>query len=250
MIVAQRRSELVLVTQTDHAQLAARLLSLWRADGLPDHPRRSEILLATREHDCGWQGVDAAPGLDPESHFPVAFDRIASKERRRLWRLGFERYRQERPYASRLILHHGQVLHRRHRGVPAWDAFFAELDRRAEDLAADSDVSPADLERDYRFLQIADELSLLACGARNSTRLKELSLPLEGRSYRARGTLQELYLHPFPFAGATSFEVDCRRIPRQPYDPETLSSALLTTRWTRLTVACRPLSSSESSTQS
>ena len=64
MIVVRRGASLVLVTQSDHAHFAAELLSLWRLDGFPDHPRRDDILFAVREHDNGWREEDAVPRLD------------------------------------------------------------------------------------------------------------------------------------------------------------------------------------------
>lgn len=45
----------VLTTQTDHAFFSGEVLSLWREDGLPQHPRRGDLLFAAREHDNGWR---------------------------------------------------------------------------------------------------------------------------------------------------------------------------------------------------
>ena len=64
MIVRQHDSSLLLITQPDHAALAARVMQHWVANGLPDHPHRSSILHAIAEHDNGWQEVDAAPLVD------------------------------------------------------------------------------------------------------------------------------------------------------------------------------------------
>ena len=41
-----------------------------RADGLPGHPRRGELLFAAREHDNGWTEVDAYPTVDPDTGRP------------------------------------------------------------------------------------------------------------------------------------------------------------------------------------
>src|SRR5262249_53740757 len=65
--------ELRLVTQPDHAHLSGELLSLWRADGLPAHPRRAETLFAGREHDNGWREADAAPRWDAAAGRPRDF---------------------------------------------------------------------------------------------------------------------------------------------------------------------------------
>ena len=64
MIVVPEGATLLLVTQPDHAHLSGELLSLWRAGGLPENPRRADLLFAAREHDNGWREADAAPRWD------------------------------------------------------------------------------------------------------------------------------------------------------------------------------------------
>ena len=56
---------MLICTQPDHAALAQHIMQHWRADGLPESPRRAAILLAVNEHDNGWREVDAAPIVDP-----------------------------------------------------------------------------------------------------------------------------------------------------------------------------------------
>ena len=60
MIIRRKGTTPLLITQPDHAQLAATIMERWQEDGFPDSPRRAAILLAIREHDNGWREVDAA----------------------------------------------------------------------------------------------------------------------------------------------------------------------------------------------
>jgi len=53
MIVRFDGSAQLLITQPDHAALAARIMRGWRANGFPDAPRHSVILHAIEEHDNG-----------------------------------------------------------------------------------------------------------------------------------------------------------------------------------------------------
>ena len=62
MIVRTGPDHLLLITQPDHAALSAAIMGRWRRDGLPAHPRREWLLLATREHDAGWAEVDVWAG--------------------------------------------------------------------------------------------------------------------------------------------------------------------------------------------
>ena len=111
MIVVHDGPSLLLVTQNDHAHFSGELLSLWRGDGLPDDPRRDDIVFAAREHDNGWREADAAPRLDRESGEPYGFLSLPAADRIEIWRRGIHRYRERRPYAALLIHQHALALH-------------------------------------------------------------------------------------------------------------------------------------------
>jgi hypothetical protein len=64
MIIRADDSSLFLVTQPDHAALAARIMRRWTAAGFPEPPRRDDVLAAIDAHDNGWREVDAAPRAD------------------------------------------------------------------------------------------------------------------------------------------------------------------------------------------
>ena len=88
MIVATAGHQLQIVTQGDHARFAAELLSLWRADDLPEHPRRDDLLFAVREHDNGWLEADAAPRVDRATGRPHGFETIPIAPRQEQARSG------------------------------------------------------------------------------------------------------------------------------------------------------------------
>ena len=80
------------------------------------------------------------------------------------------------------------------------------------------------VRQDYRFLGLADALSLAVC-----TRRKE-RLEHHGMNATVKGDL--LLLDPFPLAGTTTFQIPVRRIENQPYDSDTqIGSALARARW-------------------
>src|SRR6185436_12277599 len=110
MIVVDTGETFRLVTQPDHARFAADLLSLWPE--LAGHPRRDDLLFATREHDNGWREADAAPRWDAGQGRPHDFLSLPEPERALLWRRGIGRFRASRPGAALLVAHHAAVLHR------------------------------------------------------------------------------------------------------------------------------------------
>jgi hypothetical protein len=225
VIVVDAGPDLILVTQGDHARLAAEMLSLWRAGGLPDHPRRAELLFAVREHDNGWAEADAAPRLDVASGRPSDFRAFPSRNRLEVWERGVGRWVAERPYAGLLILSHARALHRHLREDAEWGPFLERLDEDRELLLEAAGVEPEDLEADYRWLELVDRLSLMACN--------RWTKPLERPDLRARFQRGRLELSPFPLAGATTFRLPCRRVPARHYSGDAdLGGELASARWT------------------
>jgi hypothetical protein len=231
MIVVEDNTELLLVTQPDHARFAAQLLSLWRRRELREHPRRDLLLTAVREHDNGWREADAAPRIDPSSGRPYDFRSLPDEPRRELWRQGVERFATELPYVALLATEHARELHRGRLTEPGWTPFLAKLDERRDELLAAAALDVAELVGDYRWLELADTLSLAAC--------LRSAVPIVRPGLRARWQDGALEIEPFPLAGATTFEIPCRRIPDRRYGGEAeLASALGAARWVRLAVRC------------
>jgi len=233
VIVVDLGSELRLVTQPDHAHLSGELLSLWRADGLPAHPRRAEILFAGREHDNGWREADAAPRWDAAAGRPRDFLSMSPADRIEIWERGTARFAGGHPYAALLIVHHAQALHHDRAGDPAWQGFLSYLDELARGLLEETGAAPEEVNADYRFLDLADLVSLSAL---NQAPERFARHGLAGRLDGAT-----VHLAPFPLAGATAFEVPCRRIPSRPYAGDAdLGGELAAARWETVRVRLTP----------
>jgi len=225
---------LVLTTQTDHAFFAAELLGLWRTDSLPENPRRPELLFAAREHDNGWREADAAPRVRPEDGRPHDFMTTPDPVRWEIWQRGVARFASQRPYAGLLTAWHAQTLHEHHRGEPEWQDFLESIDASCEELLATTEADPGTVARDYQFLELVDLISLSAC-----TRW-EREFELHGYTFRC--DIDTLFLDPLPLAGATSFDIRCRRIPDRHYRGDAdLGVELAAARWERRRVrVCSP----------
>ncbi len=233
MIVVEGAGDLLLITQPDHARFAAQLISLWRRRELREHPRRDLLIAAVREHDNGWREADAAPRIDRSTGRPHDFRSLPAEPRRRLWRRGVERFSGEAPYTALLAAQHSWELHRDRRDDPDWAPFLDRLAERREELMATAGLGAGELAGDYSWLELADALSLAVCCRARA--------PVVRGDLTARSCDGELEIEPFPLAGATTFEIPCRRIPHRRYRGEAdLAGALGAARWARLTVRCRP----------
>lgn len=264
MIVTRRGDRLRVVQQNDHAALAAELLAVWRADGLPEHPHRALRLEATREHDNGWREIDSAPRVGPDGA-PYDFRSLPAALRREIWQLGVERFARDRPAVAILVTRHAIELHRsaaERSGDPAWSERLAAWIEHEAALLARVDGTVDDLAENYAWLRLADGLSLGVCegwsepftleSGGGSLRVQVEESPLESvkagtveartlaidtverEPTGATATATVVHLDPFPLAGTTTLHVAYREIPARRYASDRdLALELATARWRR-----------------
>lgn len=190
MIVDDRGETWTLVTQGDHARLAGEILTLWRADGLPDHPRRNRLIAATRGHDDGWSGADAAPRIDPRHGRPWVFDELPADLRFEIWRQGIEDNAKRDAYRGLLVACHALHLHADRESEPDWAEFLAAIRERRDELAEATEVAVEEVGDEYRLLHLADLISLAAAC--------RWSGPLESSGRRLELDGRTVTVDPFP----------------------------------------------------
>ena len=165
MIVRQHGARQLLITQPDHAALAARIMCEWEEPALACSPRRDAILLATAEHDNGWRETDAAPIVDPASGRVLDFVALPASMRQEIWPRGVARLASV-PYAAALVAQHALHVYSRFRDDPEWTPFFAEMtSARDAHLQAAAPACLDDLLADYQFVRAGDLVSLAFCNA-------------------------------------------------------------------------------------
>lgn len=182
----------------------------WRRDGLPAHPRREWLLLATGEHDAGWAEVDVAPIVDPGSGQLLDFVHAPDAVRQAVWPRSIERLAHT-PYAAALVAQHALHVYRDNRSNPAWQPFFARMeDLRAKQLRLVAPLTLDELVADYFFVRMGDLVSL--CFANNWTgpqREGDYSIQVQGR---------RVLITPDPFDGeAVPLSLSARRLPCRAY---------------------------------
>jgi len=210
VIVCSHDQHLLLVTQPDHAALAATIMSDWQLGGLADHPQRGAILFATHEHDNGWQEADARPSVDEESGRVLDFVNASLEIRQGIWPKGVLNV-QSRPYAAALVAQHALSLYERYVEQPEWRPFFDRMTAlRAKMLKRAAPLTLEALRRDYGFLQIGDLASLTFCnGWKKPQRLFGFELRLRG----SRRTIV-----PVPSEGRDiPLAIQARRVQKRPY---------------------------------
>lgn len=208
MIVRTSADHLLLITQPDHAALAAAVMAAWARDPLPAD-RREQILLAVTEHDNGWQEEDASPLVDTASGHVLDFTTAPDAVRQRVWPRGAARLAAS-PYAAALVAQHAVSLHERHRSSPAWTAFFEQMEQVRDRALALTPVPLTTLQADYFFVRMGDLISLTFCnGWHEPQRLGDYELQLDG---------PRLTVRPDPFdRREILLSIPARQIPNQAY---------------------------------
>ena len=195
MIVNTSVRPALLITQPDHAALAATIMRGWQRGGLPESPRHVALMLAIQAHDNGWQEVDVEPCLDPATGRVLDFIHVPEDVRHAVWRRGVSRLEGE-PYAAALVAQHALHIYRRMRQQPGWRQFFVDMtSTRDRNLSAAHETIET-LQREYAFLRLADLASLTFCGVEADGQAQEM-----GYEIRLEGTC--LVVSPDPYAGAT-----------------------------------------------
>jgi hypothetical protein len=220
MIIRRDRKDFLFITQPDHARLAAEIIAHWRTDGFPDNPRRDSILLAAREHDNGWIEEDEMTHVDAAGE-PLDFVATPVPVKHRIWPRAAARLAEVDGYAAALVAHHAIALHGQQLSDPLWRGFLAKMERIEADLLAAGSPERAALptgnperaallHEDYRFVQVADQLSLVFCNAWTAP------FPRPGGRTILKGTTLEIT--PDPFGGErVPIRVRARRTPARTF---------------------------------
>ena len=210
MIVRPAHDLVEVITQPDHAALAADIIQ--HAAALEVHPRRAAILVAVKEHDNGWAEEDAAPIVDPATGHLADFVNVPLAVRHRVWPRAIRRL-ETQAWSAALVAHHAIVVYDRFRPQTEWAPFFAGLAAARDRLVEQSRTSFEDLESDYRFLRLADLISLTFCmGLRDPQRFA-------GWTVRPAG--DRVVVTPDVFDGATvPMQIRARQLPNQRFESD------------------------------
>jgi hypothetical protein len=224
MIVRDEGTTLLLITQSDHAQLAADLVAQIRTETALDSSARDTILLATREHDNGWTEVDADPTIEPETGRPRDFMTGPAPVKHELWLRGVTRLARANEHAGALVAEHAVTVYGYRRTEPDWVPFFDSIaamrDALLQQLGLLSGAPRESFDSHYRCVRLGDSFSLQFCNG--------WAAPQTTLGYRASMSGATLLISPDPFGGATvPLRVIGRRIPSRRYkDDADLRAAL------------------------
>ncbi len=185
MIVSKDGDGLRFVLQTDHADIAGQLARRWAEPFAP----YASVVLAADLHDEGWRTWEAAPDG------PRSFLQMRPEVHTAFYAAGLDRVERLDCAAALLCSLHASGLYNGGFGMrqapaelaPVAQAFLAAEESRRGRLGALDDQ----VRRNYRLLQVWDQLALAVCGhpVRRAAGAFDVARPAAGR----------LTVAPWPF---------------------------------------------------
>jgi hypothetical protein len=217
VIVRPADERIQLITQPDHAHLARTIME--QCVALAALPRRDAILYAIAEHDNGWMEEDAAPTVNPVTGHVIDFVTAPLSVRHAVWPRGIARLAAN-PWAAALVAQHAITVYDRFRSDAEWQSFFVEMVAARSVMLLASGLPLDDLAADYRFVRLADLISLTFCvGWTDAQRFADWTIQLSGT---------RVLVTPDAFGGATiPIQIEATVIRNQPFrSDEKLREAL------------------------
>ncbi|NIP31500.1 MAG: DUF3891 family protein [Candidatus Dadabacteria bacterium] len=182
----------LLINQYDHSVLAYDIMKNWGNDQFADIIPQNEVLLAIKEHDCGWKKWDSRAWLNISNRFPKNFMEMYTNDQYKIWSESFEMHSGKNPYASALIALHflkfnNQTLIKNpdnrtslilKNKINWFVSKMLDINFTSEEI---NGLLPSDVGVNLKFLQFGDIISLTLCHGWASTRIEEVPVNYHGK---------------------------------------------------------------------
>jgi hypothetical protein len=212
MIVREQDGSYVLVRQHEHARVSGEFARHWAVRPMPPEP----VIFAIANHDIGWEELDDEVLFDPKTGRPYSFTDYPIEPKLRAYTRGIDLVEARDPYAALLCSMHYASFVRPEQGVAA-ESFLSSEFRRQERLrAGTSGEQAANLEYNFRLLQLCDNLSLFVClnepGRNEHPWFRDGFEFMGERLEPVWDEPRTLRIRPSPLSGAFEVSIPYRRI--------------------------------------
>ncbi|MDE3839035.1 DUF3891 domain-containing protein [Bacillus methanolicus] len=166
MIVYERESDFVMVTQDDHARVSGEFAKAWRNEYFVALDRKEDVELAVFEHDRGWIDLDETPFWNDEKRLPFSFRDFPLTPRFVFYKKGIDEVESKNKYAALLCSLQYTTLFEmiQDDSVPAF--LYSEYERQQRlinDLNLTHHSSQEMIKFHLQVLRFCDDLSLYIC---------------------------------------------------------------------------------------
>ncbi|MCM3569268.1 DUF3891 family protein [Neobacillus mesonae] len=167
MIIREREDRFIMIKQHDHAKISGTIAQNWKNSYFNGMDWKDEVILAIREHDCGWIEADSDPLWNIQQDKPYSFTDYPIESKTVIYKKGIDEVERKSKYASLLCsLHYISFL--QNDGQFAAKQFVTDernrLRRIFYELGIQGDMKMESLVMDHlKILKFCDNLSLYIC---------------------------------------------------------------------------------------
>ena len=147
MLITRRSTNLYLVKQVDHGELAGEIARDWGNEKFDRPTHRESSCLAAAKHDEGWRSWDDRPAMNDKEARPLQFLEIGMEDHIPLERSGVEAVTALDAYAGLLVGMHWSGLYRGRWGVQPTPAGLIQVDRTPIQKLQDAAVAEEESRR-------------------------------------------------------------------------------------------------------
>jgi hypothetical protein len=236
MIRRGARDDWLLISQVEHARIAAEMADAWGNEQVAPLPSQDLLIHAIRHHDDGWAEWERVPTVDPETGAPRDFLEMPIRDAAAIWTRSIEACARRSAWCGLWVSRHFCHLAesaREHREAQsdreAAAVFLAAQQERQSHWRGQIglDAEAALETAGFRWLRWFDRLSLwLCCGERSVP--ETLPLPDAGEVHVVPRNVARITLAPFPFRCVEiQLTVSATRLGRQQFNSDDALRAAL-----------------------
>jgi Protein of unknown function (DUF3891) len=230
MIRRNRANNWLLISQREHARIAAELADGWNDSEVIQFPHRSELLSAIRHHDDGWAVWESKPTINDDGE-PREFTEMPMSDATSIWSRSIDICADSVSgtvssaygglWVSRHFCYLAEGARDSRHSTTDLDSIDDFLSRQTslqkswrQQVGTSVENARACEEQGFHWLQTFDRISLWLCCADRSDRW-DVALPSGYQTAFVPQADGPIALEPFPFREAVTLSVDCLRLPRQ-----------------------------------
>ena len=225
----------VLITQPDHAFLSSRIMNFWGNESFESIVPKDEVMLAIREHDCGWERTDSVADFNPENGYPRNFMEMRTESQFEIWSECFEKHIGEYPYSCTLIALHFSGFNERNISRNPDDKAAVLLRNKIREFLRQNlkirvgkgslnGYLPADVRTNLRFLQVGDIISLALCHGTRSVMIRDVPINYLGDTTEITLFSEDglnYTISPNPFSqDSLCFDISGRKLEKKSFGEE------------------------------
>jgi hypothetical protein len=216
----------LLISQVEHARIAAEIAEAWGNDQTPSLTQRDEFVAAVRHHDHGWAEWELAPTCNPATGRPRDFLEMPMPDATAIWTRSIDACAALSPWCGLWVSRHfcrlAEQAHQHRTGEADRNAaalFLGQQGHRQIDLRRDlaRQYTPELEEAGFQWLRFFDLFSLWLCCAERTEpeRLAVANVPSMLVSPRGPAGVA---LDPYPLASERlDASVSTIALPRREY---------------------------------